>query len=62
MKPEDLQDIILLCPSRPSNKTFELVNMFPKVHFMVVCLIIYYLFLLLQRTKRKPVIDHWKIG
>ena len=37
MKPEDLQDIVLLCPSRPSNKTFELINMFPKVHFMVVC-------------------------
>ncbi|KAI7848773.1 hypothetical protein BDC45DRAFT_522289 [Circinella umbellata] len=35
VKPEDLQDIVILCPSRPSDKTNELINMFPKVHFMV---------------------------
>ncbi|KAI8145288.1 calcium-activated BK potassium channel alpha subunit-domain-containing protein [Fennellomyces sp. T-0311] len=35
MKPEDLQNIVLLCPSRPTDKTFELINMFPKVYFMV---------------------------
>ncbi|KAI9247966.1 hypothetical protein BDA99DRAFT_564939 [Phascolomyces articulosus] len=35
MKPEDLQDIVLLCPSIPSEKTYELINMFPKVYFMV---------------------------
>lgn len=39
IKPEDLQDIVLLCSKKPSPKIFELINTFPKVYFMEVCLL-----------------------
>ncbi|KAI8979379.1 hypothetical protein BDF20DRAFT_974315 [Mycotypha africana] len=34
IKAEDLQDIVILCSSRPSAKIFSLINTFPKVYFM----------------------------
>lgn len=36
IKPEDLQDIVLLCSKKPSTKIFDLINIFPKVYFMEV--------------------------
>lgn len=36
MKSEELQDIVILCSSLPTEKNFELINMFPKVYFLVV--------------------------
>lgn len=36
MKADELQDIVLLCSSLPRQKTFELINMFPKVYFILV--------------------------
>ncbi|OAD70616.1 hypothetical protein PHYBLDRAFT_69548 [Phycomyces blakesleeanus NRRL 1555(-)] len=35
IKPEDLQDIVLLCQKQPKAKTFDLISMFPRVFFMV---------------------------
>ncbi|CEP14358.1 hypothetical protein [Parasitella parasitica] len=35
LKPNELKDIVFLCTSLPSEKTFELVCRFPKVYFMV---------------------------
>lgn len=34
LKPNELQDILFLCTSPPSDKTFERVSRFPKVYFM----------------------------
>ncbi|KAL7315601.1 hypothetical protein PS15m_004798 [Mucor circinelloides] len=34
IKADELQDIVLLCSKKPSQKTFELINTFPKVYFM----------------------------
>ncbi|KAI8884052.1 voltage-gated potassium channel [Backusella circina FSU 941] len=34
IRPEDLQDIVLLCSTRPSKKIFDLINIFPGVYFM----------------------------
>lgn len=36
IKADELQDIVLLCSKKPSQKTFELINTFPKVYFMEV--------------------------
>jgi hypothetical protein len=36
IKPDELQDIVLLCSRKPSHKVFELINTFPKVYFMEV--------------------------
>lgn len=35
MRPEALQDIVILCSTLPKKKTFELISMFPKVYFIV---------------------------
>ncbi|KAG0194933.1 potassium channel, sub T, member 2 [Apophysomyces sp. BC1034] len=35
LKPEELQDIVLLCNRPPKQKIFQFVNMFPKLYFMV---------------------------
>ncbi|KAI7868459.1 hypothetical protein BDF14DRAFT_1793440 [Spinellus fusiger] len=35
MKPYELQDIVLLCATLPNKRTFELINRFPRVFFMV---------------------------
>ncbi|KAF1802860.1 hypothetical protein FB192DRAFT_1447653 [Mucor lusitanicus] len=34
IKADQLQDIVLLCSKKPSQKIFELINTFPKVYFM----------------------------
>ncbi|KAK4514602.1 uncharacterized protein ATC70_002201 [Mucor velutinosus] len=34
IKADELQDIVLLCSKKPSQKIFELINTFPKVYFM----------------------------
>lgn len=36
LKQNELKDIIFLCTSLPSSKTFEMVCRFPKVYFMIV--------------------------
>jgi hypothetical protein len=36
LKPNELQDIVFLCTSLPTPKTFESLSRFPKVFFMVV--------------------------
>ncbi|KAI7887273.1 calcium-activated BK potassium channel alpha subunit-domain-containing protein [Mucor mucedo] len=35
LKPNELQDIVFLCTSLPTDKTFERVSRFPKVYFML---------------------------
>lgn len=35
LKPNELQDIVFLCTSLPTPKTFEAVSRFPKVYFML---------------------------
>ncbi|EPB88136.1 hypothetical protein HMPREF1544_05080 [Mucor circinelloides 1006PhL] len=35
LRPNELQDIVFLCTSLPSSKTFDLVSRFPKVYFMI---------------------------
>ncbi|KAL0097216.1 calcium-activated BK potassium channel alpha subunit-domain-containing protein [Phycomyces blakesleeanus] len=35
MRPNELQDIILLCATLPNKKTFDLIKQFPRVFFMV---------------------------
>ncbi|KAI8981503.1 hypothetical protein BDB01DRAFT_794345 [Pilobolus umbonatus] len=35
LKKNELQDIVFLCTSRPSGKTFELVSRFPRIYFML---------------------------
>lgn len=32
----ELQDIVLLCRSRPRSRVYELINIFPRVYFMIV--------------------------
>lgn len=34
LKPEELQDIVLMCSTKPSPKNFELINTFPRVYFI----------------------------
>ncbi|CAO3675660.1 unnamed protein product [Rhizopus microsporus] len=34
IKPDNLQDIVLLCPNKPSQKIFQLINTFPRVYFI----------------------------
>ncbi|KAG1437510.1 hypothetical protein G6F56_013069 [Rhizopus delemar] len=34
IKHDEIQDIVLLCPTEPSKKAFELINTFPKIHFL----------------------------
>jgi hypothetical protein len=36
LKQNELKDIVFLCTSLPSPKTFEMVCRFPKVYFMIV--------------------------
>lgn len=36
LKPNELQDIVFLCTSLPTDKTFESLCRFPKVFFMLV--------------------------
>ena len=36
LKANELQDIVFLCTSLPTPKTFESVSRFPKVYFMLV--------------------------
>jgi hypothetical protein len=36
LEQNELQDIVFLCTSQPKQKTLDLVNRFPRVHFMVV--------------------------
>jgi hypothetical protein len=36
IRKEDLQDIVLMCSSRPRSRIYELINIFPRVHFMIV--------------------------
>jgi hypothetical protein len=36
LKPNELQDIVLLCSEEPSPKNFELINTFPRVYYMEV--------------------------
>lgn len=38
IKPNELQDIVILCSKKPYAKIFELINTFPKVYFMEVSL------------------------
>jgi hypothetical protein len=32
----ELQDIVLLCRGRPRSRVYELINIFPRVYFMIV--------------------------
>ncbi|KAI9254039.1 calcium-activated BK potassium channel alpha subunit-domain-containing protein [Sporodiniella umbellata] len=34
IKHDGIQEIVLLCPTKPSKKMFELINSFPKVYFL----------------------------
>lgn len=36
IKADELQDIVLLCSNRPSEKIFDIISIFPKVYFMEV--------------------------
>lgn len=42
IKPDGLQDIVLLCPNKPSQKIFQLINTFPRVYFIEVNRTVYY--------------------
>ncbi|KAF7729991.1 potassium channel, sub T, member 2 [Apophysomyces ossiformis] len=35
LKPDELQDIVFLCKQPPEEKIFQLLNLFPKLYFMV---------------------------